>query len=343
MDSFKSIFRNRLVQSLLFWTISFFVVLRVFTRTEELRTIDLIYTGLFHLPLIIGVLANQFFLNRYLNKQKYIIFTFGFFFSLFLVVQFYPITFDFLAPIIFPDYYFVTVYEWYEMLGIGFIYISFTTLLHFAKGWFQQQEDITKLAKLEKENKRSELQALRAQVNPHFLFNSLNTIYNEALKKTDKAPRLILKLSDMLRYVVDKMDQERVALQEEIEYLTHFVELHKERINEPNKVEFQTQGNFSDMEIAPLLLIIFIENCFKHSDLTDKDAVISILLKQEGNELTLHCKNTVYVEDNNHEKSTGMGIQNARRRLELAYENRHALEISRKGNIYETTLKMMIE
>lgn len=343
MEVIKNVFRNRLLESILFWAVSFFVLLRIFTRTDDVRVIDFIYTALFHIPLLTGVLVNQYCLNKYLDIQKYTSFIIGFFISLFLIIQLYPFTFDYLAPFIFSDYYFVTVYEWYEMLGIGFVYISFTTLLHFAKGWFQQQEDIARLARLEEENKRSELQALHAQVNPHFLFNSLNTIYNEALKKTDKAPRLILKLSDMLRYVVDKMDQDKVSLQGEVDYLTHFIDLHKERLNNPEKVIFETEGDFSNANIAPLLLIIFIENCFKHADLKDSDSLISIFLKKEADELLLRCKNTTFAKKNNGGKTSGLGIQNACRRLQLAYENRHMLEISQNGNVYETTLKMVLE
>lgn len=343
MNKLTAIWRNRVIQSLLFWAVSFFILLRVFTRTDEVRVLDLIYTGLFHIPLVIGVLVNQFYLNRYLDRQKYVPFVLGYLFSLILIVQTYPITIDLLAPVLFPDYYFVTVYEWYEMLGIGFIYVSFTTLLHFAKGWFRQQEDIARVARLEEEKKQSELQALRAQVNPHFLFNSLNTIYNEARKKSDKAPDLILKLSEMLRYVVEKMEQEKVPLEEEVEYLKNYIDLHKERLNEPQKVNFTMEGDFTELRIAPLLLIIFVENCFKHGDLTDEESEIMIELKAIGNQMTLHCRNDVYMAGTNVEDSSGTGIQNAKRRLELAYESRFSLDIKQSEDRYETTLKMELD
>lgn len=342
MNNMHQIPNNRLVQSLLFWTVSFFVLLRIFTRTEEVRTIDYIYTGLFHLPLIVGVLANQFCAKWYLDKQRYPAFILGFLFSLFIITQVYVFTFDYLADLLFPDYFFIRVYECYEILGIGFGYLFITTLLHVAKGWFQQQKDIARVAQLEEENKRSELQALRAQVNPHFLFNSLNTIYNEARKKSDKAPQLILKLSSLLRYVVGTMNQAKVPLGKELEYLDNFIGLHKERLNNPEKVVFTTEGDFSNYEIAPLLLIIFVENCFKHGDLTEADARITISLTLVESELILRCRNTFSPNQESPAGTMGTGLQNARRRLELAYENRHTLDIYQTSNEYETILKLKI-
>ncbi|MEX2603546.1 MAG: histidine kinase, partial [Gracilimonas sp.] len=244
---------------------------------------------------------------------------------------------------LFPGYYLVGMYSQLEVAGFILIYLILSSSLEFSRSWFSTIKAKTRIIELEAEKNASELKALRAQVNPHFLFNSLNTIYNEALKKTDKAPRLILKLSDMLRYVVDKMDHEKVTLEEEIEYLTHFVDLHKERLNNPEKVKFKMEGNFSDAKIAPLLLIIFIENCFKHGDLTDQDARIAISIKFENGELTLICENTMYENEKGSNKITGMGFQNARRRLELAYGGCHNLDISSEGNIFTTKLKMELD
>lgn len=144
----------------------------------------------------------------------------------------------------------------------------------------------------------------------------------------------------MLRYVVDKMEQEQVALAEEVEYLTHFVDLNKERLNEPEKVTFKVEGNPSNARILPLLLIIFVENCFKHGDLTDDDSSIQIKLKLEEKSLMLYCKNSVFENPKGRTESLKSGIENAKRRLELAYKGRYSLDINSQDNFYETTLKM---
>lgn len=172
------------------------------------------------------------------------------------------------------------------------------------------------------------------------MFNSLNTIYSEALNKSGKAPELILKLSYILRYVVDKADSDKVNLEKEIEYISHYIELNKERLNEPDKVSFKTDGDFSDKEIAPLLLITFVENCFKHADLSDDRGFISVRLTQTEIMLKLHCKNSVGSKGENLEKGTGAGIKNARRRMELAYPDDFELSINSGNDEYELSLNI---
>ena len=324
MKSLKSFLNNIVVQNILFWTISFVVLLRLFTRTEEIRIIDIIYTSLFHIPLFIGVTYNQFALHKFLDAKKFLLFWLSFILSIIFIIQAYPLTFDLFASLIFPDFYFVTVYEWYEMLGIGFIYIGFTTLLHLAKGWFQQQEAITKLAMLEEEQRRSELQVLRAQINPHFLFNTMNSIYGEALKKTDKAPKLVLKLSNILRYIVDNLNQNKVLLEQDLEYIQEYISLQKERLSDTHAINFSVTGNFHELEIAPLILITFIENCFTHGDISQEKPLHISLTVSDG-ALSLTTKNYVKDTSQTPERVSGMGIENSVRRLDLLYADRYSI------------------
>ncbi len=324
-----------------FWAVSFYTGLEVFSRTGEIRTIDVIYTFLFHVPFIIIVSLHAFLLvPNYLAKSRFWLYGLNLVILLGMAYPAYNFSFLLLSDWLFPGYYLVGVYGPVEVIGIALLYLIISSSLEFGRSWFESLKAKSKIVELESEKRVSELKALRAQVNPHFLFNSLNTIYSESLKKSDKAPSLILKLSDMLRYVVDKMEQEQVPLEEEIEYLTHFVDLHKERLNEPEKVRFSTKGNFSGKQVAPLLLIIFVENCFKHADLTDDDALITIHLEQEGRELTLQCKNTVYEKEKKMAESSGAGLQNAKRRLDLAYDGKYSLDINEGENLYELTLKL---
>lgn len=344
MNSLKSIIRNRLVQSLLFWAISFFVLLRIFAQTDDIRMIDVIYTGLFHLPMVFAVhFHDRFLFRRLMLNQRYTGYGIAFFFLLASTYFIYLFTFNKLSGWLFPDYYFVAVYSPSEIIGFTFIYLFAATTIDITRSWFSQQQDIARLAQLEEENKRAELKVLRAQVNPHFLFNSLNTIYSEALKKSDKAPKLILKLSDMLRYVVEKMNQNLVTLEEEIEYLKNFVELHKARLNDPSKVKFIISGDFSSLKIAPLLLLNFLENAFKHADLTDDDTFISIEISTRGKELRLSCSNSFFEDDSQQIKSSGSGIENAKRRLELVYPDRHSLHIRKNENTYHLKLKLELD
>ena len=344
MNLSKRILNNFVVQSLLFWTASFLVVLRLFTRTDEVRAIDVIYTSLFHFPLLTTVLLHQYILHTFFDKRRYLVYMFQFLFLAFILLpQGYFFTFNVLSDWVFSDYYFISVYEWFEITGIGLIYMTVTLLLHLAKGWFKQQKTITRVALLEEEKTASELQALRAQVNPHFLFNSLNTIYGEALKKSEKAPQLILELSDILRYVVDNMNRDHVLLKDEMEYLVKYIALQKERLNNPDRVRFSISGEARNLRIAPLLLITFVENCFKHGSLSEPSDFASISIKLENHTLTLQTDNTIHIEPEDIESSTKTGLRNARRRLDLAYENRYSLEIQSRNEHYFLTLSMELD
>lgn len=325
-------------QNGLFWGVSFVVLLRLFTRTEEIRTIDIIYTALFHVPLLAGVIWNQIALRHFLEKGKKTVYVLAFLIAVILIVQIYPFTFDLLAPLVFPDYYFITVYEWYEIGGIGLIYVSLSLLLYLAKGWFKQQESIAKLAQLKEEKTVSELQALRARINPHFLFNSLNTIYGETLKKSDKAPKLILELSDLLRYVVDHSDESTVPLKRELEYIQKFVHLQKERTNHPERIQLVIETDDENLMLPPLLLITFIENCFKHGSVSEEHDFIHISIKTEGKKLTLQTKNTINEKAFTPDQKSSLGLENARRRLDLSLPNAHSLDYESKGNEFHLAL-----
>ena len=337
---FKSFFKNTIVRNVIFWTVSFLVLLRLFSRTEDIRVLDVIYTSLFHVPLIAGLILHHFSIKQLLEKKNYVSYIFSFTFGVFFVIQSYFLTFDILADVLFPDFYFIAVYEWFEIGAIGLVYFTLSLLLYLAKGWFRQQEAITKVALLEEEKTASELQALRAQVNPHFLFNSLNTIYGEALKKSDKAPGLILGLSDILRYVVDNMNKDYVFLSDEVQYLKKYIALQKERVNNPDQVRFKVIGDPAALRIAPLLLITFIENCFKHGALSEPSDFVSISLSIEGESLTLQTDNTINIDKQELETSSKTGLLNAQRRLALAYEDKYQLDIQERADHYFLTLTM---
>ncbi len=328
----------------IFWAISFYVSLEVFSQTDQIRVIDVIYTTLFHIPLLYAVSLHSFHLiPNYLAKSRFWLYGFMLVILLATVYPMYEFTFSMLAGWLFSGFYLVGVHNPFEVVGFALLYLVVSSSIEFAGSWLEALRTRSKIVELESQNTASELKALRAQVNPHFLFNSLNTIYSEALKKSDKAPQLILKLSDMLRYVVDKIEHEKVSLEEELEYLSNFIALHKERLNNPEQVYFSTWGDFSEGEIAPLLLLIFVENCFKHADLTEKEAKIHIELKMEDQQLSLYCKNTIFKEREKTKETSGAGIQNAKRRLELAYKNRYSLKIDERSNFYETELKMELD
>ena len=335
---FKIVIRN-----LVFWIISFVVVLRLLNQSGEIQLLDFIYTLLFHIPLIIIGAFQQLALHKNFDDKKYWVYAFQTLILFSMYPIYYNFTFSYLSDWLFTDYYFVPVYSFSEMLAIGGAYQIITLLLHVSYRWVDQQEEMKKLAELKEQKRTAELNALRAQVNPHFLFNTLNTIYGETLKKSPQAPALVLQLSDMLRYVVDKSQVQEVPLKDEFEYIRNFVELQRQRFNRPDQITLEINRDPHILKIAPLILITFIENCFKHGKLaTDKD-FIHIMLKVQTDHVLLSTSNTISDGlDEIHRQQTSMGLANARRRLDLTYPDRYKLEQKTEDGVFYTSLNISL-
>ncbi len=341
--NFKRNYVIMIIQNIIFWMISFGITLRLFQQTGEIRAIDLIYTVLFHIPFFVIVNINVFHLvpnilkkiNIWLYLAMSLIAGFG------VTQGLYQLSYGPIASFLFPDYYMVAVYNPLEILGIMIIYLSASTLIELSKSWFNRKETELKVSQLEEERIKNELRALRAQINPHFLFNSLNTIYGEAIKKSDKTPGMILELSSILRYVVDNMDEEKVSLEGEIEYLKKFIQLQKSRLSNPDRVLFSVSGDFSGIMISPLLLINFVENCFKHGSVNEIKDRIFIDLSLSDNSLVLETRNPISNSEIIKSDSTGTGLENAKNRMKLLYPDAHSLKIEETSDEYH--LKLTLE
>jgi len=340
MVSIKRAIQSKFVKHSLFWVISFTLLLLFFTRNGEIKKIDIVYTILFHVPLITGITIYWAGL-KFFRKRGLIYAAYSAAASLVIILILYPISYNWIGAWIFPDYFLIASYDWTEMGGIGLIYILVTSLLFIAEEWRDQQSELVKLAQLEEEAKKAELKALRSQINPHFLFNALNLIYSESVKKSDQSPDLILKLSEILRYVLEKAEKERVSLQDEINYIADYIDLQTARMNNPAQVDFQTTGNFDEYEIAPLLLLNFVENCFVHSNLTDRPD-IRIEISIENGMLNFTSSNKKKKQTDRKEKGVGLGIQNSKRRLDLTYPDKYSLQINDSDDLYSTQLKIQL-
>jgi hypothetical protein len=338
MASFSEIIQSQIVRHSLFWVISFTLLLLFFTRDGDIKEIDIVYTFLFHVPLIAGITIYWTGLKFFRKKgMQYAVLSACF--SLLTILILYPVSFQLIGAWVFPDYFLIASYDWTEMGGIGLIYIVITSLLFIAEQWSDQQSELIKMAQLEEEAKKAELKALRSQINPHFLFNALNLIYSEAVKKSDQSPDLILKLSDILRYVLEKAEKERVSLRDEVNYIADYIDLQTARMNNPAQVVFQTAGSFDNYEIAPLLLLNFVENCFVHSDLTDRPD-IRIEISTENGILNFISSNKKKKQTDQKENGVGLGIQNSKRRLDLTYPDKYSLQITDSDDRYVTQLKI---
>ena len=200
------------------------------------------------------------------------------------------------------------------------------SMAKFAIDWYL---DSQRLDSLQKQNIESELKGLKAQIQPHFLFNSLNTIYG-LVRKTDKeAADVVLKLSDILRYVLYESTVERVPLERELEYLQNYIDFIKLRTRRDSDITFEIHGSGKGYSVAPLLLIPFIENCFKHGmDMHIAEPWVKIGIKIEDNTLIFTCANSNYNRRNEKAPAdSGIGLSNAKRRLELLYPKKHVLAL----------------
>jgi LytS/YehU family sensor histidine kinase len=194
----------------------------------------------------------------------------------------------------------------------------------------------TALNKTELENKNleSELKLLKAKLNPHFLFNTINNIDALIEENPEKASELLSKLSDLLRYVLYEVESDKIELTQEIKIIEKYIELQRIRISNADNIHLNIISDNLHYAIPPMLFIPFIENAFKYSDLNKPDQHINIELNCIKNTIRFLCKNYFTV----HEKAKGIGLELIKKRLELYYPDSHSLEINVNENIYEVNL-----
>lgn len=209
----------------------------------------------------------------------------------------------------------------------------------------QQDKDLdasklqTQLAESEAERKALELDQLKAQLQPHFLFNTLNTIYGASLQKADHVPDMIMELSAMLDYGLYQAAKDQVPLVDEVAHLERYLNLEEKRFRDGLKIEFIKKGDLSTTSLPPLLLMPLVENAIKHGKVLGGILGISIDLKLHNGELTFSVKNAV----KNSETSRGIGLENLRKRLKSLFPEKHRLLIEQKDDTFTATLTLSLK
>src|SRR5687768_6687524 len=228
------------------------------------------------------------------------------------------------------DYiHFNFIYSWWLVLV--------SSMLYFTQKWTEQRQQVKNIQINQLE---TELKYLRSQVNPHFLFNGLNTIYGNIDIRDQKARDILLQFADLLRYNLYEADVDLVDLEKESIYLQNYVALQRARSNENLQIELDVLIENKDLKIAPLLFIPFIENAFKFSTRDDnRPNRIQIRLRQNGNNIEFTCSNTYESMEQN---GGGIGLSNVKRRLELLYKDRYELNIQKEQSVYTVNLKLMV-
>ncbi|NCB08543.1 MAG: histidine kinase [Bacteroidia bacterium] len=220
--------------------------------------------------------------------------------------------------------------------------VSFITLLnHNFKTVSKNKELQNKILGTQLQLKEQELQYLKMQIHPHFLFNTLNTIYGFALKQSIQTPEIILKLSNLLDYILYQVNKPKVSLKEEVLHIREYIGLEKIRFKDTLKVIFVSGEIDESIQIAPMLLIPFVENAFKHGSLVEGFLRIEIKVTVVENRLGFSIRNTC-TGDKKENNSGGIGLENIRKRLELHYKNNYVLKIGKRGKWYEVELSVLI-
>ncbi|HET9432747.1 MAG TPA: histidine kinase, partial [Chitinophagaceae bacterium] len=242
-----------------------------------------------------------------------------------------------------------------EAMGFGFIppkgpqahsYLSVTTtvaspiIMKFFKLWSIKQRD---WMQAQQEKITAELQLLKAQVHPHFLFNTLNNIYSFSLENSPKTPHMILKLSSLLSYMLNDCKAEEVQLEKEIEIMKNYIDLEKERYGNKIEISWDVEGDIKNKFVSPLLMLPFLENAFKHgiSEQIEKPTLsVNISVKSD----TLRCKITNSKNEfvRHRTNSTGIGINNVKKRLDFIYPDSYELKMHDEGNFFVVSLIVVL-
>ncbi len=221
------------------------------------------------------------------------------------------------------------------LTNVLFLFLS--TALKFSVDWFLN-ERIQR--NLENQRLSAELAFLKSQINPHFLFNSLNSIYSLAYQKSDTTPEAILKLSEIMRYMLYESNDGKVDLARELQYLQNYIDLQKIRFGSKAFVDFKITGEVGAQKIVPLLLIAFIENAFKHGVANDPSAPLRLLINLDGVNLYFYTENKKHM--NNRDMEGGIGLQNVKRRLDLLYPGKYKLDIQDRPDTYTCELSLVL-
>ena len=335
-----SFLKRPVVHHSLFWLVYFFLnVIRWGSYTHEY--LYAIKANLVEFPLhIILAYFNLYYLIPKLLPTKYIIYVLSVLLSIVVIVSLRMLLIQTLD--IWPEANLIHTFSYQDIweLGIGEIYVlGFITMVKLLLDWGRSHK---RTRELEKRNFQTELNFLKSQIQPHFFFNTLNNLYALTLEKSDRAPDTVLKLSELMSYVIYEGKQQKVPLSKEINYIENFLDLERLRFGERLKVNFKKEGTTNGMSIAPLILISFIENSFKHGVHPSSQTInIDILLKVVDSSLLFIVENDKPpIPVNGTNNLEGIGIKNSRRRLDLIYSKDYKLDILENENKYKVALKI---
>ncbi len=342
---------NRIKWHLLFWFAYIIFYTTVFGALESDTTIlQRLNIELINLPikLIATYSLVYFFIPKFLQKRKYYTFFITIIPLAFLLGLFYRyIGYHTYYQTIWPESVVNTPWLYWPKVIYGSISVYtvaiIAAVIKILKQWFSTQQINSSL---KQEKLAAELKFLKAQIHPHFLFNTLNNLYALTLKKSPKAPEVVLKLSDLLDYMLYECNVEKVGLDKELKMLENYIELEKIRYGSDLVVDFNVDKASKSIMISPMLLLPLVENSFKHGVSGEIDSKwIKINLKTLNGSFEFSIENSKDSKSRNNKESytEGIGLKNVVRRLELVYKDKHQLKVNDNGDSFKVVLTFNTE
>jgi two-component system, LytTR family, sensor histidine kinase AlgZ len=236
--------------------------------------------------------------------------------------------------------YFYSSFFIVQIVAVTLFIVIFVGMLRFAVDWFELE---AKRKEVENEKLTAELNFLKAQINPHFLFNTLNNLYYLAYTKSDNTTEVIAKLSQMMRYMIYDSNHSKVQLSKEIEYMQNYISLERLRLNNQIPIIFELKGNTENVMIAPLIFITFLENAFKHGvSNNNPNAWVNISIELVDGQCIYQVENSKLEDKTEAHEKSGIGLQNVQRRLELSYPGKYQLMMEDKLDRYIVKLNLTL-
>jgi sensor histidine kinase YesM len=330
-------------QQIIFWGVSYFTLLTIFSGSDEWERIDFIYTGIFLVTLMVAVGLNLFILRRYLARKRYTWFVALTIVNILASTYFNQLLFDGLIDYVLPGYYFISYYSYFDLLKFFFAFIALTALLSLSREWFRIQETRHQLVVVEKEKANAELKALTNQVNPHFLFNSLTVLYSLSLKDSKETSGAIIRLSDILRYVIYESSAGNVPLRSEVSLIQSYIDLQRYRIHPSTRIEVVANIANEEISVMPMLFLPLIENSFKHGVHGDiANTFVVIRLDSDDRVINFRIVNSVNSNTTETNSQEGIGLKNIKSRLELMYPHRYEFNATRTATEFAVEMKIVI-
>lgn len=326
---------HKLYTQLAFWVIVFLLYILLREFPERMSGITLFCLVLQEtLELAIPCYTQNLLVLPLFKRRKWLAGIVAYLLQLAILIKCLPLLLNGIGNGFAAVFHITDVVDWRDQ-HFAFTMVAFTIIATFTK------VGLDRLIR-DKGQKENELRHLKAQLNPHFLFNTLNNLYGLSVAGSAQLPGLMLQLSDLLRYSLYDTNQHYVALQKEVEYISNYIALERLRLSNRLEIKWEVTGHTEDHYLAPLLLITFVENAFKHfSAEAGTTAFIHILLEAENNKLHLHVRNTVdpsIAASPASKTKGGLGMKNAQQRLQLIYPGTHQLSIRKAHGIFETDL-----